>query len=270
VLTFVCPFFTFISTVFSFIHTVFSFASSVFSFVSNVFFFVNTVERCKHVKSRATTVYFRLGRLRRVSTYVQQMWGIIGHVTVEAGNTVGTDGAPPQYCVFLRQHCAYICLYLIYFCQYVFTFAGTVLFPSSVQCFPLSIVILCLPLSVLCFLTYWKSTWGKETQHKQANTRGTLTRKYTYKCTNNICFTVKCLGVTSFIIISSTVHAVSSIPNEAWPLRASMSSFFSSVKFNVDTENDSIIHGKQRGKNINQRKYFLCSDDLMINKEYWK
>jgi hypothetical protein len=57
---------------------------------------VFTVERCKHVKSRATTVYFRLGRLRRVSTYVQQMWGIIGHVTVEAGNTVGTDGAPPQ------------------------------------------------------------------------------------------------------------------------------------------------------------------------------
>ncbi len=41
-------------------------------------------------------MYFRLGRLRRVSTYVQQMWGIIGHVTVEAGNTVGTDGAPPQ------------------------------------------------------------------------------------------------------------------------------------------------------------------------------
>jgi hypothetical protein len=55
-----------------------------------------SVERCKHVKSRATTVYFRLGRLRRVSTYVQQMWGIIGHMTVEAGNTVGTDGAPPQ------------------------------------------------------------------------------------------------------------------------------------------------------------------------------
>jgi hypothetical protein len=54
------------------------------------------VERCKHVKSRATTVYFRLGRLRRVSTYVQQMWGIIGHVTVEAGNKVGTDVAPPQ------------------------------------------------------------------------------------------------------------------------------------------------------------------------------
>ena len=24
------------------------------------------------------------------------MWGIIGHVTVEAGNAVGTDGAPPQ------------------------------------------------------------------------------------------------------------------------------------------------------------------------------
>ncbi len=24
------------------------------------------------------------------------MWGIIGHVTVEAGSPVGTDGAPPQ------------------------------------------------------------------------------------------------------------------------------------------------------------------------------
>jgi hypothetical protein len=55
------------------------------------------VERCKHVKSRATTVYFKLGTLRRVSTYVQHVWGIIGHVTAEAGNTVGTDGAPPQY-----------------------------------------------------------------------------------------------------------------------------------------------------------------------------
>ncbi len=54
------------------------------------------VERCKHVKSQATTVYFRLGKLRRVSTYVHMWWGIIGHVTVEAGNTVGTDGAPPQ------------------------------------------------------------------------------------------------------------------------------------------------------------------------------
>jgi hypothetical protein len=54
------------------------------------------VERCKHVKSQATTVYFRLGKLRRVSTYVQHVWGIIGHVTAEAGNTVGTDGAPPQ------------------------------------------------------------------------------------------------------------------------------------------------------------------------------
>jgi hypothetical protein len=54
------------------------------------------VERCKHIKSQATTVYFRLGKLRRVSTYVQHVWGIIGHVTVEAGNTVGTDGAPPQ------------------------------------------------------------------------------------------------------------------------------------------------------------------------------
>jgi hypothetical protein len=54
------------------------------------------VERCKHVKSQATTVYFRLGKLRRVCTYLQHMWGIIGHVTVEAGNAVGTDGAPPQ------------------------------------------------------------------------------------------------------------------------------------------------------------------------------
>jgi hypothetical protein len=56
----------------------------------------NTVERCKHVKSQATTVYFRLGKLRRVSTYVQHVWGIIGHVKAEAGNIVGTDGAPPQ------------------------------------------------------------------------------------------------------------------------------------------------------------------------------
>ncbi len=44
-----------------------------------------------------------------------------------------------------------------------------------------------------------------------------------------------------------------------------MSSFFSSVKFNVDTENDNIMYGKQKGKNINQRKYFLCSDNLMKN-----
>jgi hypothetical protein len=58
------------------------------------------VERCKHVKSQATTVYFKLGTLRRVSTYVQHVWRIIGHVTAEAGNTVGTDGAPPQ--VFLN------------------------------------------------------------------------------------------------------------------------------------------------------------------------
>ena len=55
------------------------------------------VERCKHVKSQATTVYFKLGTLRRVSTCVQHVWGIIGHVTADAGNTVGTDGAPPQY-----------------------------------------------------------------------------------------------------------------------------------------------------------------------------
>jgi hypothetical protein len=31
------------------------------------------VERCKHVKSQTTTVYFRLGKLRRVSTYVQHV-----------------------------------------------------------------------------------------------------------------------------------------------------------------------------------------------------
>jgi hypothetical protein len=31
------------------------------------------VERCKHVKSRATTVYFSIGRLGRVYTYVQHV-----------------------------------------------------------------------------------------------------------------------------------------------------------------------------------------------------
>jgi hypothetical protein len=31
------------------------------------------VERFKHVKSQATTVYFRLGKLRLVSTYVQHV-----------------------------------------------------------------------------------------------------------------------------------------------------------------------------------------------------
>ncbi len=61
------------------------------------------VERCKHVKSQATTVFFKLGKLRRVSTYVQHVWGIIGHVTAEAGNTVGTDGAPPQYSDFFAK-----------------------------------------------------------------------------------------------------------------------------------------------------------------------
>ncbi len=57
------------------------------------------MERCKHVKSQSTTVYFKLGKLRWVSTYAQHVWGIIGHLTAEAGNTVGTDGAPPQYTV---------------------------------------------------------------------------------------------------------------------------------------------------------------------------
>jgi len=43
-----------------------------------------SVERCKHVKSRATTVYFRLGRLRRVSTYVT--------CTTDVGNNRSRDG----------------------------------------------------------------------------------------------------------------------------------------------------------------------------------
>jgi hypothetical protein len=41
-------------------------------------------------------VSFSIGRLGRVSTYVQHVRGIIGHVTVKAGNVVGTDGMPPQ------------------------------------------------------------------------------------------------------------------------------------------------------------------------------
>ncbi len=45
-------------------------------------------------------MYFRLGKLRGVSTYVHMWRGIIGHVTVEAGNTVGTDGAPPHIFIF--------------------------------------------------------------------------------------------------------------------------------------------------------------------------
>ncbi len=45
-------------------------------------------------------MYFRLGRLQRVYTYVQHVWGIIGHVTAEAGSPVGTDGAPPQNYTF--------------------------------------------------------------------------------------------------------------------------------------------------------------------------
>ncbi len=53
------------------------------------------------LRAGLTLVYFRLGRLQRVSTYVQQMWGIIGHVTVEAGSPVGTDGAPPQAHIIL-------------------------------------------------------------------------------------------------------------------------------------------------------------------------
>jgi hypothetical protein len=48
------------------------------------------------LRAELLLVYFRLGRLQRVYTYVQQMRGIIGHVTVEAGNPVGTDGAPPH------------------------------------------------------------------------------------------------------------------------------------------------------------------------------
>ncbi len=57
---------------------------------------IDSVERCKHVKSQATTVYFSIGRLGRVSAYVQHSSGIIGHVTVKEGNRVETDGTPPQ------------------------------------------------------------------------------------------------------------------------------------------------------------------------------
>jgi hypothetical protein len=49
------------------------------------------------LRAELLLVYFRLGRLQRESTYIQQMWGIIGHVTVEAGSPGGTDGAPPQF-----------------------------------------------------------------------------------------------------------------------------------------------------------------------------
>jgi hypothetical protein len=58
------------------------------------------VERCKHFKSWATTAYFSIGRLGQVSTYVQHVWGIIGHVTVEVVNIVGTEVTPPQIYVF--------------------------------------------------------------------------------------------------------------------------------------------------------------------------
>jgi hypothetical protein len=56
------------------------------------------VERCKHVKSQASTVYFSQSKLGRVCTYKQHvlLLGIIGHVTVKAGNVVGKDGTPPQ------------------------------------------------------------------------------------------------------------------------------------------------------------------------------
>ena len=56
------------------------------------------VERCKHVKSQATAMYLFQARQAKASIYIcTHVWGIIGHVTVEAGNTVGTDGAPPQF-----------------------------------------------------------------------------------------------------------------------------------------------------------------------------
>jgi hypothetical protein len=49
------------------------------------------------------------------------MWGIIGHVTVEAGNTVGTDGAPPQcyICTFVHEVREYL-----YYCNDLFLTAG--------------------------------------------------------------------------------------------------------------------------------------------------
>ncbi len=49
------------------------------------------------LRAELLLVYFRLGSYSGYLLYVQQMWGIIGHVTVEAGSPVGTDGAPPHY-----------------------------------------------------------------------------------------------------------------------------------------------------------------------------
>jgi hypothetical protein len=80
-------------------------------------FALSEYERRTLVKSQATTVYFRLGKLRRVNTYVQQMWGIIGHVTVEAGNTEGTDGAPPHSQQNMKKNCI---------SKFLFFFSGVV------------------------------------------------------------------------------------------------------------------------------------------------
>jgi hypothetical protein len=85
------------------------------------------VERCEHVKSQATTVYFRLGKLRRVSTYVQHVWGIIGHMTAEAGNTEGTDGAPPQKCKKFAKNCNFRILSEGYFIILEISIYGLVL-----------------------------------------------------------------------------------------------------------------------------------------------
>ncbi len=41
-------------------------------------------------------MYFSQGKLGRVCTYIQHVWGIIGHLLVEAGNVAGTDNTPPQ------------------------------------------------------------------------------------------------------------------------------------------------------------------------------
>ncbi len=46
---------------------------------------------------------FSIGRLGLVYTYVQHVWGIKGHVTVEAGNIVGTSNESEgklRYCFF--------------------------------------------------------------------------------------------------------------------------------------------------------------------------
>ena len=81
------------------------------------------------LRARLQLVYFRLGKLQRVSKYVQQMWGIIGHVTVKAGSPVGTDGAPPQniisfyFSIVIRRTC-----YDEHSAYYSFTICSPIIF----------------------------------------------------------------------------------------------------------------------------------------------